>query len=36
MYRPMHMGRGVRRAVEFVVAVTTALLFSYLILRAPW
>jgi hypothetical protein len=36
MYRPMHMGRGVRRAFEFVAAVTAALFFSYLILRAPW
>jgi hypothetical protein len=30
------MRRGVRRAVQFLIAVTAALFFSYLILRPPW
>lgn len=36
MYRPVQLNRGVRRALEFVIAVTAALAGSYLILRAPW
>jgi hypothetical protein len=36
MYRPVQLNRGVRRALEFVIAVTAALLGSYFILRAPW
>ena len=36
MYRPVQLNRGMRRALEFVIAVTVALLGSYFILRAPW
>jgi len=36
MYRPVQVQRSVRRAVEFVVAVTAALVCSYFILRHPW
>jgi hypothetical protein len=36
MYRPVQLNRATRRALEFVVAVTAALLGSYLILRSPW
>jgi hypothetical protein len=36
MYRPLQLNRATRRALEFVVAVTAALLGSYLILRSPW
>lgn len=36
MYRHLQLNRGTRRALELVVAITVALVGSYLILRSPW
>jgi hypothetical protein len=34
--RPLYVPRGVRQALEWVAAIGTALLFSYLILHVRW
>ena len=36
MLENLQLNRGMRRALEFVIAVTAALVGSYLILRSPW